>query len=169
MALETELKKIAINLQQLCDAIVTLTAELQSDKNTEPQHKPATSEIALPADDVPVTDASAPPPVNTKPPPKDDVAKVEQPREPAVDNQPEADQKTKVADNNVVNIAKNEAWTAESANAEMARIAQLIGADRSSLTNLFLRHNAMSMSHIVPENYQVVIDEARALIPGEQS
>ena len=141
MALETQLTKIAINLQQLTDAIVTHTAALQTMQShpitTEPiVEKPTISGLQA---DVIITDEVVVDPV--------------------------------IVDTTVIDIHKNEevvtSMTMQQANVELQGIVGQLGDSGVAVRNLFKRHNAITLAQLAPENYGSFVTEARGLVANQ--
>lgn len=155
MSMETELKKIAINLQQLTDAVTTLNATMEL-------HKPVV---------IPDTDASV-----SKEASGMGGAEIPADRQTA---------ETVVTENKVVDINKNEGvsgatadtvigdevadMTMQEANLELQRIVGEIGDGGVAVRDLLKKHNAVSLAQIPAEKYRAFVDEAQALVPAKQA
>ena len=163
MSLETECKKVANNLQQLCDAVVTLTAELQI-KNGTVSPKIIPDEIK----------ETPPPGTGTEPSPPDKASQADRkPIVPAVTQPVASDEQVATTEqvkpkDNVVSI-NSEPMSPGEANAAINDIVQQIGTGGLEVVQAILhRNNAVSMLQIAPENYNTILNEARALIPVDQ-
>ena len=180
MSLETEIKKVANNLQQLTDAVVTLTAEMQALKGSTVllPHKQGCGDIAKPANshvaenletksdskietqirgmsaDVIITDEID----NTAGyKPSTNNPKVEEPIANTV-----VDMHAGIHDiNEPISIAI--------ANAALNEINQQIGDGGIAIRTLLQQHNAITLGQIAPEKYIAFVDEARGLIPVKQA
>lgn len=168
--METELKKIGNNIQQLTDAIVTLTAELQSSKASvaslatelKPLEPHTIGSVAIDVN----RDLQKPIVTQTT------NQQVVQPavQQPAIQQnvvQP-AVQQPAVQQVAVLNNT-DEPMTMATANAELQAIVVQMGDGGAAVRILLQSHNAISLAQVPPENYASVVDEARALIPANQA
>ncbi len=149
MSMETELKKIAINLQQLTDAVTTLTAVMEI-------HKPLV---------IPTPDDT----VNLHPV---DMTNVGENKSvlgttDVVDTVVDINKNTTDAADPAKTVVT--AMTLAEANAELQRLVGVIGDGGVSIRDLLKSHNAISLAQIPVENYASLITEAQELVPGQQA
>lgn len=164
MSLETELKKIAINLQQLTDAVVTHTAALQAMQPPIITGVTAVVDVVeTPAPDGQVQmGADAPSGVSGMA--ADTVITDEVVTEPV----------DKPVDATVVDIHKNTeavvtGMTMAQANLELQGIVGQMADGGEGVRDLLKRHNAITLAQIAPENYESFVEEARGLITANQA
>lgn len=139
MSMETELKKIANNLQQLTDAMVALSAVIQV-------HNP----VVVPEGAAGLVQV--------------DMTKTVAPVEGAVEIvTAEADTTVVDINKNIEVQTELPPLTMAEANAELQRLVGVIGDGGDSIRALLKRHNALSLNQIPAEKYAALITEAQAL------
>ena len=153
MSLETEIKKVANNLQQLTDAVVTMTAALEA-------HAPVT---------VAGSGMTARPIVETVTP-DDEIVGLNESADIGGDKLVGIVEKPAT----VVDIKKNadvvvEGLTMTEANAQLQKIVAIMGDAGAGVRKLLASKNAITLGQIPPENYASFVEEARALISVNQA
>ncbi len=152
MSLETELKKIGNNLQQLTDAVVTLTAELQTLKGL--------TASATTGQPVQIAEKQSGDSIDSS---RTEAGSVV--TETTVVVQQGSGTDTEGASGTTDTSGAMDMATA---NAELNVINQAIGDAGVAIRNLLASKNAITLAQIPPENYASFVDEARALIPANQ-
>ena len=146
MSMETELKKIAINLQQLTDAVTTLTAVMEL-------HKPVV---------IPDTDGGVQKQASAMGGGK------------VVDMHPNTDviqgnTADTVIEDEIAGRKDEIPMSMQEANMELQRIVGEIGDGGVAIRDLLKKHNAVSLAQIPVENYRAFVTEAQALVPAKQA
>lgn len=134
MSMETELKKIANNLQQLTDAMVALSAVIQV-------HNP----VVVPETEAGLTEVGMGSTQET------------------IQGTAEADTTVVDINKNVEVQTELPPLTMAEANAELQRLVVVIGDGGESIRNLLKSHNAITLNQIPAEKYAAIIAEAQEL------
>ena len=165
MSLETETKKIANNLQQLTDAIVTLTAALQCGTNAKSRGVDPGNQIRY----VEETTYGEHPSLETSNEliPSDRV--IPESIIGTTANMIVPDETVTQQDNTVVDIStaaqtQGKLMTMEEANSSLQSIVQVMGDGGTAVRGLLQQHNAISLAQIPAENYAAFVQEARTLM-----